>query len=33
MRHPAFVGLRSDKPARQVVREREAHVEKRRTAR
>jgi hypothetical protein len=30
---PAFVGRRTDKPAWQVVREREAHVEKRRTAR
>jgi bifunctional non-homologous end joining protein LigD len=29
MRHPAFVGLRSDKPARNVVRERELHVTKR----
>jgi hypothetical protein len=32
-RSPAFVGRRTDKAARQVVREREAHVEKWRTAR
>ena len=29
MRHPAFVGLRRDKPARAVVREREMHARKR----
>jgi bifunctional non-homologous end joining protein LigD len=29
MRHPAFVGLRTDKPARDVVREKEAHMGKR----
>ncbi|NWG25784.1 MAG: DNA ligase [Pseudorhodoplanes sp.] len=33
MRHPAFVGLRSDKPARQVVREREARAGTRRAGR
>jgi bifunctional non-homologous end joining protein LigD len=30
MRHPAFVGMRSDKPATNVVREKELHLRKRR---
>jgi bifunctional non-homologous end joining protein LigD len=30
MRHPAFVGLRGDKPARNVVREKELHMRKKR---